>query len=523
MENEDFIKRRFRRYSIDFPLFASECLKIRTKSGAIKPFLLNSVQRDFWERFRAQLSSKGHCRFVVLKARQMGLSTLIEAIYFWRTLFNVGFKTLVLTHLDTETQELFEMKRRYFEYLPPVFDVSTRASNTTELSFKSPLDSAIKTATAGSKNVGHGSTFQQVHWSEVARSRNQGDMVAGVIQTVPSGLEIAGTSIVYESTANGTGEHFSDVWFDAVKCLNEYEPVFYPWFAMQEYRIQDEEKIELTNYEQSIKSEFELDDAQLKWRRIKIASFDGTQELKNRFFREQYPATAEEAFDTSDDSLILARDVRAARSRSVADSDVENSAVILGIDPAYRGKDSTAFALRQGRKLKRVVTRKGWTPIQTVDFALQLIENNDVDHIFIDDTGGYGSGIIDMLKQAGQEAIVTGVVANSNATNTGTYHDKRAEMWGRMAEWVLNADILDSEAIQADLTMLKMGHDNKDRLQLESKRKLNRSPDIGDAIALTFAFKISGKQNAREYEADKKDESRNRRRTIISSGYGGRV
>lgn len=510
-------------YRTDFPLFASECLKIRTKSGAIEPFLLNSVQRDFWERYRDQLQTKGYCRFVVLKARQMGLSTLIEAVYFWRTLFNVGFKTLVLTHLDAATQELFEMTRRFFEYLPPIFDVATRASNTTELSFKAPLDSAIKTATSGSKNVGHGSTFQQVHWSEVSRSRNQGDMVAGVIQTVPSGLEINGTSIIYESTANGTGEHFSDTWFDSVKKFNEYEAVFYPWFAMREYRVNSDDDIELSDYELGIKEEFGLDDAQLKWRRLKIASFDGTQELKNRFFREQYPATAEEAFDTSDDSLILARDVRTARSRTVADSEVEMSAVVLGIDPAYRGKDSTAFVLRQGTKLRRVVTRRGWTPVQTVDLALQMIDNYEVDHVFVDDTGGYGSGIIDMIKVAGHDRIITGVVANSSATNGGTYHDKRAEMWGRMAEWVLTADILDSEAIQADLTMLKMGHDNKDRLQLQSKRKLSRSPDIGDALALTFAFKISGKLNAQRDETEKNQETKNRRRTIISGGYDGRI
>ena len=71
----------------DFPHFCKTCLKIRTKEGEIKPLVLNRAQKHFYERVTKQLNESGKVRLVVVKGRQQGLSTLIEALYFWQTIF----------------------------------------------------------------------------------------------------------------------------------------------------------------------------------------------------------------------------------------------------------------------------------------------------------------------------------------------------------------------------------------------------------------------------------------------------
>ena len=102
-------------YQHDFQRFASDCLKIRTKVDGIQPFVLNEAQQDFVSRYERQMAETGKARFIILKARQMGISTLIEALAYWYTTRNKGVKTLVLTHLDQQTQELFEITKRYHD------------------------------------------------------------------------------------------------------------------------------------------------------------------------------------------------------------------------------------------------------------------------------------------------------------------------------------------------------------------------------------------------------------------------
>ncbi len=112
---------------------------------------------------------------------------------------------------------------------------------------------------------------------------------------------------------------------------------------------------------------------------------------------------------------------------------------------------------------------------------------------FIDVTG-LGAGIYDRLKERGYRHIVTAVNFGSKARDDDRYANKRAEMWGRMAEWLADpggANILDSDELQSDLCAPGYGFDSNSRLLLERKedirKRLGLSPDLGDALALTFA------------------------------------
>lgn len=473
-------------YANDFRRFAHDCLVIRTKTNGVQPFVLNSVQLDFLARFEKQIKFRGLARFIVLKARQMGLSTLIEALMYWWAIFHSGFKGLVLTHLDSATQELFEMTRRYHNNVPEPFRPKAHNDSSHELTFRG-IESAIKTATAGSKNAGHGSTFQGLHWSEVSRSPNQDDIVAGVLQTVPDG---AGSLIFLESTANGVGDFFHETWQAAVRGENDYEPVFYAWFEMAEYR-RSAVGIEFTEEELDYQALFGVDDEQLAWRRYTINNKMGKGSFEKRLnlFKEQYPSTAEEAFRSDENSFIAPESVELAMR-----SEYEPvGAVVIGLDPARQGRDHTGVVVRQGRKVRYVGRWKLDDTMMIVGRVVKLFDEFQADCVFVDAIG-VGAGVYDRLRELGYKAEQA--IVSKRADKEHTYVNKRAEIWADMAEWLDNgADLPDSHALRDDLLLLGYAYDSSNRLKMQSKKNLARSPDLGDALALTFYAPVVARQD----------------------------
>jgi hypothetical protein len=93
----------------DFPYYASKCLKIRAKSGAIEPLILNRAQLHVHERLEAQKVETGKVRALILKGRQQGCSTYVEGRYYHRVSHSRGLRAFILTHEDAATQNLFEM------------------------------------------------------------------------------------------------------------------------------------------------------------------------------------------------------------------------------------------------------------------------------------------------------------------------------------------------------------------------------------------------------------------------------
>lgn len=473
-ETIDKLREAFRQ---DFRFFAYRCLKIRTKTQGVIPFELNSVQLDLLDRFYDAMQMKGRVRFVVLKARQMGLSTFIEALIYWWTIYHRGTKSLVLTHLDSATKELFEMTRRYHDNCPEPFKPPAHRDSTNELAFNS-IDCAFKTATAGNKNVGHGSTIQCLHWSEVSRSRNQSDITAGVMQTVPTG---DGTMIFLESTANGVGDYFHQTWQEAVRGENEFTPVFYPWTAMAEYR-QSADGVEFSQDERQYQALYGLDDEQLAWRQAKMRQFNGSPEQKLALFREQYPITAEEAFQSSGESFINADDVRRARKANFEPI----GAIVAGIDPARQGRDSTGVVIRQGRAVLKTARLKINDTMKIASWCAKAIEQYKIDAMFVD-VVGVGAGVYDRLVQLGYGDRVFEAVASAKADKPDVYFNKRSEMWAMLREWLSGeVSISDLDHLESDLLMLGYEYDSHDRLKLQSKKGLPRSPDLADALAMTF-------------------------------------
>lgn len=474
-----------RRLKADFPLFARHCLRIRTKeSQPAEPLVLNEAQIYIHQRIEAQLARIGKVRVIILKGRQQGASTYVEGRFYWRTATSVGIQTLIMAHEQMASDNLFAMATRYHEHMPDGLRPSTQAANAKELKF-GKLDGGYKVMTAGTKAVGRSQTATLLHASEFAFWDNAAEHMAGLGQAVP---DIPGTEIIIESTAKGLGNEFHIKVSKARKGEGDYELIFVPWFWSAEYRREVAADFAMTDYESEIAALYSLDEEQIAWRRSKIdTEFSGDE---TKFF-EEYPNNPDEAFQSEKrETFIPLAQVMAARRWMLPEP--ATGPLILGVDVARFGPDRTAICWRRGREVIRLKTWKGIDTMQTAGIVARIIQAEKPARVFVD-VIGVGSGVVDRLLELGYGEIVAGVNASSSPSNAETYRNKRAEMWGDMRDWFIDApcSIPDNDALQMDLLQPGYKYDSAGRYVLESKddiaKRQGPSPDLADAMALTFA------------------------------------
>ena len=283
-------------YKGDFAGFACDQLRILPKdsSKGFIPFSLNEAQLIVNEKLEKQLRETGKVRAIVLKARQMGLSTYTCARVFWKAYFNPYHKSVVMAHDSATSDALFNMSRNTIANMPEEFKPKLKTSNAKEIQFEHN-NSGYRLYTAGSPEAGRGTTPTVCHLSEVAFWTHDEKILAGLFQGIS---QADGTEVILESTANGVGNAFHRIWMGAVRGENEYIPIFVPWYLMSEYRRKAPENFELDSGEKDYKAKYNLDDDQMYWRRLKIAE---SGDLK---FRQEYPATPEEAFIVSGNNVF---------------------------------------------------------------------------------------------------------------------------------------------------------------------------------------------------------------------------
>jgi hypothetical protein len=284
------VETRKRLYT-DFPFYAKHCLKIRTKQGEVQPLILNTAQQILQAAVDEEMKTRGYVRIIILKARQQGLSTHVGGYLYFTVSQKKARKALVVTHHADSTRALFDMTKRYHDNAPDIVKPSTKYASRRELSFNL-LDSSYIVATAGGESIGRGETLSDVHASELAfwSPTTALDNWNGLEQAVP---QTPGTNVFVESTANGVSGIFYDLWQGAVNGTNDYRPVFIPWFLDKNYKAPITAPLEHTPEEESLIERFQLTDEQLQFRRLKIASSGAD------LFKQEYPATPEEAFLTS--------------------------------------------------------------------------------------------------------------------------------------------------------------------------------------------------------------------------------
>lgn len=299
-------------------------LKIRDKQSRLVPLKPNYAQRMFNDIIEKNTKLGKPHRYIILKARQLGISTFTEAYIYHDTSTRENVNSLIIAHEEKATLNLFNMSRLFYESCPLAIRPMKKYSNGKELVFENPttddeeklrnpgLRSRITIATAGTTDTARSGTYHNVHVSEIAFFPNPQNTMTALLQCVP---DEPNTFVCMESTANGIGGYFYDMWNAAVRGENDFTPIFFPWFTDPSYSTpfeteeEKEEFIKSVNYmhpdasgklvhtdEWLLKEQFDLTWEQLNWRRKTIANKCGGD---LDMFHQEYPATPEEAFIAS--------------------------------------------------------------------------------------------------------------------------------------------------------------------------------------------------------------------------------
>lgn len=503
-----------RRLAKEFTYYAPRALAILPKpdeeSGIRKlgKFKLNRAQKYIHQRLEEQLEEKGWVRAIILKGRQQGASTLIGGRFYHKTTNNVGQRTFILTHQEQATQNLFAMTKRFHEHCPAEIKAYVDRNSTKELVFPR-IDSAYQVATAGSKGVGRSATLTNVHGSEVAFWENGEGHLGGLFQAVPLAR---GTEIILESTAKGVGNVFHKEWVKAEKGEGDFIAIFVPWFWQDEYKRALPDGFVLSDDRSSV-PEGELteveyanlhrcDSRQMYWRRMKIIEL-GTGDEGYWKFKEEYPATADEAFQSSSGSSFLSRrSVLQARKNNVS----THGQLIIGVDPAGDTEGADRFIIVR-RMTRRIFNPERLHKLNTQQAARRvhaIIKRERPAKVFID-VGGLGKGVFDaLMEMPGTQGIVEPVNFGSKAYDEETYVNRKAEMAWELKAWLEDeggANIPDDDDFQGDLLSSQADYpDRNQRKQLKSKKWMKskgmRSPDYFDAACLTFAAPVAAMSNS---------------------------
>jgi hypothetical protein len=316
-------------------LLIRKMLKIRVKKGGIRYLKLNRAQQEY--------SRRCSNRNIVLKARQVGITTYIAARFFIQTITRPGTLTVQVAHSDESAQAIFNIVHRFWEKLPNARVhrgalVKSR-SNLRQIVFPK-LDSEYRVETADD-NAGRGMTIHNLHCSEVSRWPRGGEETLASLRAavVPDG------EIVLESTANGAAGIFYDEWQKAAE--TGYTQHFFPWWYERSYQeeVADGKVLLLTEEEKNLVAHQGLSEEQIAWRRTRWQVMRGM--AKQEYAEDPlscFLASGECVFDMEAIAKAAAHGGEAAESQDNGRLQqwlppLEKSQYIVGVDAAGGGSD----------------------------------------------------------------------------------------------------------------------------------------------------------------------------------------
>jgi hypothetical protein len=303
--------------------YIEEFLWIRDKNTELVPFKLNKTQNYAMDIIEDVWTNRLLPRFICLKARQEGISTLIQAIFFTITINQPLITSKTISYEEDSAISLFDMSERFYRHLPAEFQPNTQAYTKKSLVLKdrdSPensLDSRIVIDTAKNLKSGRSETLNFLHVSEMAFFDQGLKLLISLFPSVPKTPK---SMIFIESTANGQGNEFHTRWENAhtlreIKDDPFYEElkssfikIFIPWYWHIEYSRPITKSFKPYTYnhptfgdEALLMKQYSLTKQQIAWRRS-IIKTDCLNELET--FQQEYPANDVEAFLASGNTIF---------------------------------------------------------------------------------------------------------------------------------------------------------------------------------------------------------------------------
>ena len=318
---------------------AGRLLRVRTREGGTAPLQANAAQREF-ERRRGQ-------RNIVLKARQMGMTTWTAARFFLKTITKPGTLTLQVAHTQEAAEEIFRIVHRFVDWLPGNLregPLKTGRANVRQIVFPA-LDAQYRVVTAGDRNAGRGLTVQNLHCSELARwPGDPAETLAGLRAALAPEAEL-----ILESTPDGVGGCFHEQWLKAPE--SGMVQHFFPWWMERRYRARAADPATLTGEERALMERHGLDLEQVAYRRRIRADFRGLA-------RQEYAEDEESCFLASGESIfeIDALDARLGEIAEPAERrrngeleiwlpPLAGRSYLLAVDPAGGGSEGDYSAV----------------------------------------------------------------------------------------------------------------------------------------------------------------------------------
>lgn len=194
---------------------------------------------------------------------------------------------------------------------------------------------------------------------------------------------------------------------------------------------------------------------------------------------------------SSIDQLISPELVNTCANRHLREEEYRNAPVILGVDPAWMGDDSSVIVLRQGLMSRVLGSYRQMDQMTLADRVAGFETEYNAQAVFIDT--GMGAGVIDRLRQLGRRPVP--VNFGGKPINESRYHNKRAEMWELVKKWMESGGAIpDDKFLRQDLSCPTYSFTPVGKMLLESKKEIkargHASPDRADALALTFAAPV---------------------------------
>ena len=312
---------------------AERLLVVRTRSGLLKPLRANKAQHLF-EEGRGQ-------RNIVLKARQVGMTTWVAARFFLRTITHTGSLTLQVAHTQESAEEIFRIVHRFVEQLPSHLQkgcLRTSRANARQIVFPA-FDSEYRVVSAGERNAGRGMTVQNLHCSELARwPGDPAETLAGLRAALAPDAEE-----VLESTPDGIGGCFYDEWHSAAETGMVRH--FVPWWMERRYVKKRVAESSLSEEERALRERHNLTLAQIAYRRKIQTEFRGLA-------RQEFAEDPESCFRASGEAVfeLAAVEDRMLSAPAAVDSrwngeleiwlpPVPGKRYVVAVDPAGGGSE----------------------------------------------------------------------------------------------------------------------------------------------------------------------------------------
>lgn len=321
---------RFRRLRMlhDFPYWAASCAYIKNKSGGDDMlFHLNRPQRRLVEKFEEMRTAGRPIRLILLKARQWGGSTCSQLYMAWLQLVHrQGLNSLIIAHQGVGSDEIKDMFDRMMDRYPeellyPPGEKPQRSEKRVEWVGKSrsmirvnARNCKIKVGTAERPDSCRGGDYSLVHCSEVGIwKKTLGKTPEQILRSACSGVLLQPlTMIVYESTANGTGNFFHREYEAARRGESQFSSLFISWFEIAQYSLPltDDERMSLATKlfegrsQEAARSDREQPGAYLWWLWEKGATLEAiawyiserSKYSEHGLMASEYPSDDVEAF-----------------------------------------------------------------------------------------------------------------------------------------------------------------------------------------------------------------------------------